>query len=226
MGRQTVDWALQGPSCVVRALTAVSSSFKVSLPTTTMKIKQILMARVHCWYISTANIFRYAYIQIYSFGRVFSLSFENWYVNILWNVQLSSIYFYYGKENIIFKTHKLKTANWKRIPQDLSYLSFAQVSPVCGGLWSSCTYCLWQHSGHCFSLPCQSAINRTENNQCLSGIPQQAHPLCPQCIRAFGKSCMLKGFSNFSYISRASTTMFTECQFVMLSIICWIKTYA
>lgn len=170
----------------------------------------------------------YRYIQPGSFGRVFSQSFENWDVNILWNVQLSSIYFYYGKENILFKTHQLKRANWKRSPQDLFVPSFAQLSPVCAGLWSSCTYCLWQCSGHCFSLPCQSAreAQKTENNQGLSGTHQQAHPLCPQCIRASGKSYMLEDFSDFSYISRASTTMFTECQFGMLSIICWIKTYA
>lgn len=121
----------------------------------------------------------YRYIQPGSFGRVFSQSFENWDVNILWNVQLSSIYFYYGKENILFKTHQLKRANWKRTPQDLFVPSFAQLSPVCAGLWSSCTYCLWQCSGHCFSLPCQSA-RRHRKQKTIRGClgPISKHILC------------------------------------------------
>lgn len=139
------------------------------------------MARVYYWYIPTANIFRHAYVYIYiciqtvSLGRVFSQSFENWYVNILWNGAIGINTFLLWKNKMLFsKCIKWNQQIGKESLKTFCTFNLPRCSPVCGGLWSSCTYCLWQHSRHCFSLPCQSAIKGKENNQCLSGIPQPA----------------------------------------------------
>lgn len=189
------------------------------------------MARVYYWYIPTANIFRHAYVHIYIYSDSitwqgfltefwkllckYSVEWCNWYQHI----------FTLEKQNVIFKMHEVKPANWKGSPQDLLYLSFAQVL-TCLRRSLVFLHILSMATFKALLLSALSVCNQRERKQSVLVWDPSASTLCPQCIRAFGHSYMLKDFSNFSYISRASTTTSTECQFVMLSIIwiCWIKT--
>lgn len=105
--------------------------------------------------------------QLVSYAGVFPLTFENLYVYVLWNnVTIFSIFLTY-KKSLFSKCSatKAERSNLEKHPSSLFFYLFSSPGclPVCGGLLSSCTYYLLQHSRHCFSLSCPSIINMIEN---------------------------------------------------------------
>lgn len=138
-------------------------------------------------------------------------------------VQLVSIHFYFGKTKCYFQNALSETSKLERNP---SRPFVPLICPVLTCLRRSLVFLhiLSMATFKALLLSALSVCNQRERKQSVLVWDPSASTLCPQCIRAFGHSYMLKDFSNFSYIWRASTTASTECQIVMLSIICWIKT--